>query len=134
MEYKITEQFSKRFFIDLGLRPEYEEDASPFSVDDIKGWYTEWQKNLAEKEEPYFAGIVTATNFVYAFSKNGAVRGMNEPAVRIEGEVSKEYHADIFDDEKKILGIIFNLAKNLGSNAKQKRVHVMFDNRFFVLE
>ena len=134
MEYKSTEQFNKRFLIDLGLRPGYEENATTFSIEDVKNWYVQWQKDRAEKSEPYFAGIITSTNFVYAFKDNSEVKGMHEPSVRIEGEITKEYHGAIFDSEEECLSIIFDLAKTLGMNAKQERVHVFFNNRFFVLE
>jgi hypothetical protein len=134
MEYKTTEQFNKRFLIDLGLRPGYEENETPFSVEDIKEWYMRWQKDRAEKNEPYFAGIITSTNFVYAFKDGEEVKGMHEPSVRIEGEITKEYHGAIFDNEEECLKVIFDLAKMLGANAKQERVHVFFNDRSFVLD
>ena len=95
----------------------------------------QWQKDKAHRNEPYFAGIVTSTNFIYAFKKDdGEVKGMYEPSIRIEGEITKEYHGIIFDNEKECLDIIFDLAKTLGMSARQERVHVFFNNRFFVLD
>jgi hypothetical protein len=134
MSYDIKEQFIERFTIELGLRPGYDADTKSYSVEDIKEWYMEWQRRRAENNEPYFAGIVAETFFVYAFKKDGKVIAMHEPSVRIEGEITKEYHGELFGDTEKILTILFQLAEELGMQAKQERVHVMFNNRFFILE
>lgn len=134
MNYKATEQFNKRFFIDLGLRPGYDEDKAPFSIEDVKEWYMVWQKDRVERELPHFAGIVTSTNFVYAFKSDGEVKGMHEPSVRIEGEITKEHHGALFDNQEEIMEIIFDLANTLGVHAKQERVHIMFGDKFFVME
>ena len=134
MNYTITEQFNKRFIIDLGLRPGYEQNAKSFTIEDVKQWYADWQQKRAKTNEPYFAGIITATNFVYVHKENKTTKSEHEPSVRIEGEITKEYHGHIFNDEEKTLEIIFDLASHLGTQGKQERIHIMFNQKFFVLQ
>jgi hypothetical protein len=134
MKYKITEEFNKRFIIDFGLRPGYQEGIKPFSVFDVKEWYAQWQTDRASQGESFFAGMVTESNFVYAYKKDGKVKAEHEPAARIEGEITKANHEDIYENEEKILEIIFDLANFIGMKAQQHRVHILYNGRFFVLE
>lgn len=132
--YKGTEQFVKRFIIDLGLLPGYAPEKTPHSIEEIKGWYLDWQKQRAERNQPYFSGIVMPSSFVYAFKKDGVAGGIHEPAARIEGEANTEHHDEIFKDDLKILEIIFDLAQFVGSKAEQERVHVSFEGKYYLLE
>lgn len=130
----ITEKFNKRFLIDSGLRPGYDESKPPYQVSDVITCYMEWQAQRVRSAEPSFAGVVTQTNFVYALKDGDRVNGTHEPAVRIEGEITKEYHGAIFDDDEAILTAIFDLATHVGRLTEQLRVHVFFNERFFVLD
>lgn len=132
--YSGTEKFVKKFTIDLGLLPGYDTSKAPHTQEEVLGWYVDWQKERAEKDLPYFAGIVLPSNFAYAYKEQGKVIGISEPACRIEGEVNTEHHEEIFKDHLKVLEIIFELAQYIGSRAEQERVHVEYVGKFFVLE
>lgn len=135
MEYKVTECPTKRFIIDIGIRPGYEKNAQAFTIEDVKQWYMNWQKGRAERGEFYFSGFVLPSNSVYAYKKSdGSTVGDFEPAVRIVGEVSMEHCAAIYDDDKKVLGIIFELANNIGILAQQERVHLEYAGKSYILE
>ncbi|PCI21274.1 hypothetical protein COB64_00120 [Candidatus Wolfebacteria bacterium] len=134
MEYKIIEQNKKKFTIDLGLRAGHDNTAKISSVSDIVDWYTDWQIERADKGLPYFSGIVLEAQFVYAYKKDLKVIGDNEPSARVEGEISSEYHQDFFDDDEKIISIILDLAKKLGTLANQERVHVEYGDKIYLLE
>lgn len=135
MEYKVNEQPTKRFVIDLGLRPGYDKSSQAFTLEDVKRWYVSWQKGRADKGEYYFSGFVIPSNSVYAYKmKDGSSVGDYEPAARIEGEVSMEHCAPIYDDDKKVMEIIFELADNVGLQAQQERVHVTYGGKSYILE
>lgn len=132
--YSGTEKFVKKFTIDLGLLPGYDTSKPPHSLEEVSEAYVDWQKERAEANLPYFSGIVMPSNFAYAYKESGNVVGISEPAGRIEGEVNKEYHEEIFNDHLKVLEIVFNLAQYVGSRAEQERVHAEYEGKFFVLE
>lgn len=135
MEYKTSEHSTKSFLIDFGLRPGYNKTVQAFSLEDVKQWYMDWQKERANKEEYYFSGIVIPSNFVYAYkSEDGSVIGDYEPAARIEGEVSMDHCASIYDNDEKILEIIFELANTLGMHAQQERIHVVYGGKSYILQ
>ncbi len=132
--YSTREQFVKRFIIDLGLLPGYAIEKTPHTIEEVTKAYLDWQKQRLEKNLLYFSGIVTSSSFVYAFKKDGDVKGIHEPAVRIEGEVNMENHSEMFNDNAVILGIISDLARYVGEKAEQERVHVYFDGKYYLLE
>jgi hypothetical protein len=132
--YSGSEQFIKRFTIDLGLLPGYMVKTEPHTIQQLIGWYLDWQKQRAEDGLLYFSGIVVPTSFVYAFKKDGNTHGIHEPAARIEGEVSTEHHDEIFKDDLRLLEIIFDLAQFVGAKAEQERVHISFESKYYVLE
>lgn len=135
MEYKVTEQPTKRFVIDFGLRPGYDKSTQAFTVEDVKQWYMKWQKGRADRGEYYFTGFVIPSNSVYTYKKDGSNSvGDYEPAARIEGEVSMEFCAPIYEDDKKVIEIIFELADNVGMQAQQERVHVTYGGKSYILE
>jgi len=134
MSYKIIEKECKRFVIELGLRPGYKTSNESSTVADIKKWYLTWQENQLKNNQPNLAGIINETSFVCAFKDSNSIKAMHEPSVRIEGELTREYSPEIFEDNDKIKEIVFDLAETIGKQAKQERVHVKVNNEFYVLE
>lgn len=125
----------KHASITLGLREGYISNSKEHVYDTVLNTYKEWIANQLQEGDVFFPAFIETGYFVYGFLDSGKNQVCNsERAVKINIEINKEYHQDIFDSNDDILSIITALAGQIGSQLKQERVHIEFNNNKYILE
>jgi hypothetical protein len=124
----------KYFSISVGLLPGYDNAKQEYSVSIATTEFNKWIQERLENNQYVFAAKVIPISFMYGFKNKGdIIINNNEKAIEFQGEVIREYCID-FDNDRKLLTIISELASRIGNTCKQERVHIMFNNQKYILE
>lgn len=130
---KIENNDIKYFTINLGLMPGYEK-TNEYTIDDAIAHIEKWISERLNNNEPSFPFKITPTFFVYGFQDKEKAVINSESAIEIHGEIIREYCLDIFDDDVKLLEIITDFGKSLGTVLEQQRIHIQFNGEKYILE
>lgn len=132
---KISSEDIKYASINIGLKEGYKSQAIEYTYEEVLKIYKEWIVHRLEVGGIVLPAFIETGYFVYGFiDKHKNQVSNSEKAVKINIEIIKEYCIDIFYDDKKILDLILDLARNFGIRLKQERVHIEFNKNKYILE
>lgn len=77
---------------------------------------------------------MTQGNFIYGFKDEKENKIINETSVEIHGEIMRRHFPEMFDHDDMIFEKIHGCATYLGNELQQERVHIMFNNKKYILE
>ncbi len=130
---KIDTDDIKYFSIQLGLMPGYDKKPE-YPLSKVQELYQNYLQKKLNKKLFVFPVKITPCSFVYGFQSNDKTICNTESAVEIQGEIMREHHQHIFEDNEILLKEIVHIAHYLGDHIQQKRVHIQFQNKKYILE
>lgn len=120
----------REFRITVGLREGYSGTGRIFGIEEAVRAAHAWMRRRAEAGKPVISGMFTRGEVLYATSGPDGIID-REPVAILTGEILPAASGHLTDEE--VVGLLDDIAAELGRVLGQDDVHVAFRNRTWTL-